>query len=233
MFSQLYRERARDRIIDEVKADKNILSAASIGSYARNEVDRWSDIDLTFGIDSATSSADAIEQYKKFIKEEFQGEFLFKISLKPIDYIVFLLPGCLQIDLSFSPQNHFGPLSEHFELLFGTHGAKPEVEPPSEIKEKFGLIVHHLLRSYVSLKRKQIPKAVDWLSKAQKYAMSIESNKNNEVPIFFDELKSSNYRSSEEIQSRLNQCIKHLPSLEHKNPNKLKRITLLLEELEF
>ena len=60
MFTVSYREEVRQKIIDKSKMDHRIVSAAVIGSYAQGTVDRWSDIDLTFGVDEPMTAAETI-----------------------------------------------------------------------------------------------------------------------------------------------------------------------------
>ena len=60
-------------------------------------------------------------------------------------YRVFLLPGCLQFDLSFTPASRSVPLGPKFKLLFG-RAARPPLPillPP----RLFGHAVHHALRA--------------------------------------------------------------------------------------
>jgi hypothetical protein len=59
---------------------------------------------------------------------------------------VFLLPGCLQFDLSFTPASKFGASGPKFKLLFGHVVEKPYLQSPS-VHELFGYAVHHALRA--------------------------------------------------------------------------------------
>ena len=50
MFTAEERERIRERLIERAKADPLVVSGAEVGSRALGPGDRWSDIDLTFGL---------------------------------------------------------------------------------------------------------------------------------------------------------------------------------------
>ena len=57
-----------------------------------------------------------------------------------IIYRVFLLPGGLQVDLSFMPASRFGAGGPRFRLLFGEAHERPWPTPPS-IQDLFGWAV--------------------------------------------------------------------------------------------
>ena len=55
MFTADERDQVRDRIIEMAKRDPRVTAGALIGSTAAGLGDRWSDIDITFGIEDGTS----------------------------------------------------------------------------------------------------------------------------------------------------------------------------------
>jgi len=64
MFSIDDRNRVRDHVLERARADVRVVAGAVIGSLAYSEGDRWSDLDLTFGVSdtvagTSTSFADA------------------------------------------------------------------------------------------------------------------------------------------------------------------------------
>jgi predicted nucleotidyltransferase len=50
MFTEGHRHRVRARLIERARLDDRITGAAITGSAARDAEDRWSDIDLFFGV---------------------------------------------------------------------------------------------------------------------------------------------------------------------------------------
>ena len=87
-------------------------------------------------------------------------------------YRVFLLPGCLQFDLSFTPATEFGALGPKFKLLFG--GAMKKAPLPSPSAEAlFGYAVHHSLRARFCIERGRWWQAEYWISGVRDYALHL------------------------------------------------------------
>jgi hypothetical protein len=87
-------------------------------------------------------------------------------------YRVFLLPGCLQLDLSFAQASAFGAGGPNFELLFGEAVARPHVPPPSA-HELFGYAVHHAVRARFCIERSRSWQAEYWISAVRDHALSL------------------------------------------------------------
>ncbi len=85
---------------------------------------------------------------------------------------MFLLPGCLQFDLSFTPASVFGAGGPKFRLLFGDAVEKPYAGPP-DAHELFGYAVHHALRARVCIERGRYWQAEHWISGVRDYALSL------------------------------------------------------------
>jgi hypothetical protein len=85
---------------------------------------------------------------------------------------VFLLPGCLQFDLSFTPASKFGATGPKFQLLFGNAVEKPYAQPPST-QELFGYAVHHALRARFCIERARYWQAEYWISATRDYALNL------------------------------------------------------------
>ncbi|MBK9247889.1 MAG: nucleotidyltransferase domain-containing protein [Ignavibacteria bacterium] len=172
LFTIEKREEIRNAIISNVKSDNRIVSAAVIGSYSRGEVDRWSDIDLTFGIDETVPTNTVMDSMTEYMIQEFQAVVLFDISRGTTMYRVFILPGCLQVDLSFSSVSHFGAVGSHFTLLYGSSLEKPQ-PMPQKTRELFGYMIHHLLRAKFCAERDRLWQAEFWLAEARNYALKL------------------------------------------------------------
>ena len=57
VFTVDERNRIRDRILEVAHSDDRIVAGAVVGSLATDEGDRWSDLDLTFGVTPEESNA--------------------------------------------------------------------------------------------------------------------------------------------------------------------------------
>ncbi len=104
--------------------------------------------------------------------EEFDAAPLFDLPGGPSIYRVFLLPGCLQFDLSFTPAPKFGANGPKFKLIFGDAVERPYTQPPSA-HELFGYAVHHALRARFCIERARFWQAQYWIGGARDYALNL------------------------------------------------------------
>jgi hypothetical protein len=146
MFSVRGRERVRDRVLRLAASDARVVAGAAVGSLALDEGDRWSDLDLTFAVPDNLSIPDVLKNWTRTLVSEFNAAHLFDLPSGASIYRVFLLPGCLQFDLSFTPVSKFGASGPKFKMLFGSAVEKPHVQPTSA-EELFGYAVHHAVRA--------------------------------------------------------------------------------------
>ena len=172
MFTVAERDHIRDYVLQLASSDKRVVAGAVIGSLALSEGDRWSDLDLTFAVADEFSMLDVLEDWTRKLVEKFEAAQLFDLPSGPSIYRVFLLPGCLQFDLSFTPASKFGAAGPKFRLLFGHAVERPHAQPPSA-KELFGYAVHHALRARFCIERGRIWQAEYWISATRDYALSL------------------------------------------------------------
>ena len=165
MFTIQERNRVRDRLLEIARADSRIVSAAFVGSSSTGG-DRWSDLDLTFGISDAVDVSDMLDYWTETCKKEFQAVKLFDLVSGPSTYRVFLFSGNLQVDLSFTPSKDFGSAGPRFRLLWGCYTERRRAPPPSSV-HLFGLAVHHLLRARICIERRRFWQAEYWIGEAR------------------------------------------------------------------
>ena len=171
MFTAEYRNSIRDRLIEMGRADRRLVAGALIGASAGGE-DRWSDLDLTFGLADYATLADVLSDWTAHLQREFDAVHLFDLPYLSTTYRVFLLPGNLQVDLSFTPRAEFGALGPKFKLLFGSAVERNHV-PASSPQHLFGLAVHHLVRGRICIERGRLWQAEYWISAARDHALSL------------------------------------------------------------
>lgn len=171
MFNVEQRDRARDEILQLARGDARIVAAALVGASAGGG-DRWSDVDLTFGVASDASVADVLTDWSSRLDSELDAVRLFDLPRDTSIYRVFLLPGCLQVDLSFTPAASFGARGPRFELVFGEAIEHPPVEPPSA-EELFGLGAHHAVRTRLCIERSRLWQAEYWLSALRDHVLEL------------------------------------------------------------
>ena len=172
MFSISDRDHIRERVMQLAASDVRVIAGAVVGSLALSEGDRWSDLDLTFAVADEFSMFEVLEDWTRIIFDEFNATHLFDLPSGPSIYRVFLLPGCLQFDLSFTPASKFGATGLKFKLLFGSAIEKPYMPEPSA-QELFGYAVHHALRARFCIERGRFWQAEHWISATRDYALSL------------------------------------------------------------
>src|SRR6059036_2136559 len=119
MFTVEERDLVRNRIVQMSRADPRLVGGALVGSTAGGGGDRWSDLDLTFGLADGAAIDDVLADWTARLVNEFQAVHLFDLPHLSTIYRVFLLPNNLQVDLSFTPGNKFLAKGLKYDLLFG------------------------------------------------------------------------------------------------------------------
>lgn len=153
-------------------SDPRVVAGALLGSLAHDEGDRWSDLDLSFAVAGHLPVGEVLEDWTRTLASEFDAAQLFDLPSGATIYRVFLLPGCLQFDLSFTPAAQFGARGPKFKLLFGSAVALPYAQPPPA-RELFGYAVHHALRARFCIARGRYWHAEYWISGVRDYALSL------------------------------------------------------------
>lgn len=132
MFSVEQRDALRERVLALAEDDERVVAGAVVGSLAVDGADRFSDLDLTFGIADHVRVADVLDDWARTLIEEHDAVQLVELERGPTTYRVFLLPDALQLDLSMTPAARFRPAGPRFRLLFGetTAGESETPMPP-------------------------------------------------------------------------------------------------------
>jgi len=140
VFTVEERDAARDRILEIARADGRVVGAALVGSLSVGPGDQWSDLDLTFAVSDDVPVDQVITDWTKELVAHLDAVVLLDLPSGATTYRVFLLPRCLQIDLSFTPAASFRPRSPRFRLLFGNAGEISMPDPP-DARDLFGWAV--------------------------------------------------------------------------------------------
>lgn len=137
--------------------DDRVVAGKIVGSLAAGGGDRFSDLDLTFAVADGVPIGDVLEAWSKVVESELEGMQLFDLPAGASIYRVFLLPGCLQLDLSFTPSSQYDA---------------PRPGPPNA-RELHGYGAHHALRARFSIERGRLWLAEYWVSAVRDYALSL------------------------------------------------------------
>jgi predicted nucleotidyltransferase len=119
VFSPEERERLRAELIGAAGADPRITGVALTGSAAGGREDRWSDIDLAFGVAAAAGVKETLADWSRRMYERHQCLHHLDVFVGETVYRVFFLASTLQVDLAFSPEAEFGARAPTFKLLSG------------------------------------------------------------------------------------------------------------------
>jgi hypothetical protein len=173
VFTVEERQRVRDRLLQMAHADDRIVAGAEIGALAQGGGDRWSDLDLTFGVADGTVGA-VLDDWTADVRREFAAAHLFDLPFQTSIYRVFLLPGNLQVDLSFTPASDFGAFGPKFTLLFGD-AVERDPPPQPSAHHLFGLGAHHAVRARICIERGRPWQAEYWISALRDEALTLAS----------------------------------------------------------
>jgi hypothetical protein len=129
LFTPEERETVRERLLERARSDPSVSAGAIIGSAVTGNEDRWSDIDLTFGVTEPV--AEVLADWGGWVERELGALHWWDLPLGSTTYRVFLLPRCLQVDLSFTPATEFGARGPAWRTLFGETVEQPLSQPPT------------------------------------------------------------------------------------------------------
>jgi predicted nucleotidyltransferase len=173
VFTVEDRERVHERVLGLARQDPRVVAGAVLGSRAPGDGDRWSDLDLMFAVADGATVAELLTDWTAVLSAQLDAVRLFDLPFRTTVYRVFLLPGCLQLDLSFTPIRDFAPTGPNFRLLFGVAGPPAQPDPPAQAADLFGLAVHHALRGRFCIERARHWQAEYWISAVRDYALSL------------------------------------------------------------
>lgn len=171
MFSIDERERVRELLLEKARSDARVVAAAAIGGSASGG-DRWSDLDLTFGVADGVPVEAVLTDWTQALQADFGAAVLFDLPVLSTIYRVFLLPGMLQVDLSFTPAAEFGARGPRFQLLFGAAVKHRFASPPAP-EHIFGLGVHHAVRGHICIQRGRLWQAEYWIHGVRDQALAL------------------------------------------------------------
>jgi hypothetical protein len=183
VFTVEQRDALRTRVLRFAEEDERVVAGAAVGSLAVGSGDRFSDLDLTFGIGDDAPVAGVLDDWTDRLSGEQDAVQLADLVRGPTIYRVFLLPDALQFDLSMTPAAHFRPAGPRFRLLFGETAAEPEVDTPpvpgnlfiptpAVAHDLFGWGVIYALHSRACIERGRLWAAEHYVDAVRDHALS-------------------------------------------------------------
>ena len=185
MFTVEQRDALRDRVLRLAQEDERIVAGAAVGSLAVDGGDRFSDLDLTFGVAEHARVADVLADWTHTLIDELAGVQLAELERGPTTYRVFLFPDLLQLDLSMTPAARFRPAGPRFRLLFGetaaggSEAAVPSaagdlfLSTPAVAADVFGWGVIYAVYARTCIERGRVWQAEHYVGAVRDHALSL------------------------------------------------------------
>ena len=185
MFTVEQRNALREHLLELAEEDERVVAGAAVGSLAVDGGDRFSDLDLTFGIADNVPVADVLNDWTRTLIGERDAVHLADLARGPTTYRVFLLPDALQFDLSMTPAAQFRPAGPRFRLLFGETAAGASEVPtpqvagdlfvptPSIAHDLFGWGVIYALHARACIERGRVWQAEHYVGAVRDHALSL------------------------------------------------------------
>jgi predicted nucleotidyltransferase len=185
VFTVEQRDALRERVLRLAEEDDRVVAGALVGSLAVDGGDRFSDVDLTFGIADEVPLADVLEDWTRSLIDELGAVRLVDLERGPTTYRVFLLPDALQLDLSMTPAARFRPAGPRFRLLFGETAAADSEEPTAPAAGSlfidtaavadaiFGWGVIYALHARACIERGRVWQAEHYVGAVRDHALSL------------------------------------------------------------
>ena len=174
MFTVEQRDALREHLLQLAAEDERVVAGAVVGSLAVDGGDRFSDLDLTFGIADLVPVAEVLDDWTRMLIGERDAVHLVDLERGPTTYRVFLLPDALQFDLSMTTAARFRPAGPRFRLLFGeTAAGDHEVSTPPVAHDLFGWGVIYALHARACIERGRVWQAEHYVGAVRDHALSL------------------------------------------------------------
>lgn len=173
MFTVEQRDALRNRVLQLAEEDARVVAGAAVGSLALGGGDRFSDLDLTFGVVDEVPVTEVLEDWTRTLAAERDAVQLTDLERAPTIYRVFLLPGALQFDLSVTPAHAFRPAGPGWRTLFG-ETAEGETRPtPPDPNDLFGWGVIYALHARSCTERGRLWQAEHYVGAVRDHALAL------------------------------------------------------------
>jgi hypothetical protein len=174
LFTPEGRADLRSGLLKHAASDTRISGAAITGSAAAEHEDRWSDIDLAFGIADPAELANVLADWTTHMYDRHLAVHHCDIRSAAWIYRVFLLPGTLQVDLAFVPATEFRALAPTFRLMFGEANEARHAPPPMTV-DIIGLGWLYALHARSAIARRRLWQAEYMISGVRDHALALAS----------------------------------------------------------
>lgn len=172
MYTPDDRARVRSALLERAAADCRISGAAITGSAAADREDRWSDVDLAFGVADPANVSAVLADFTGHMYQRHGAVHHVDVRAGAWIYRVFLLPDTLQVDLAFVAAAEFRPLAPTFRLVSGAANELRHGAPPAT-GDLIGLAWLHALHVRSAIARGKFWQAEYMISGVRDYALAL------------------------------------------------------------
>jgi hypothetical protein len=195
VFTVEQRDALRDRVLTMGTRDERVVAGAIVGSLAVGAGDRYSDVDLTFGVAEGADVADVLGDWTHELVARDGALRLVDLVRGPTTYRVFLCPDALQLDLSMTPTADFRPAGPRFRLEFGTlapdRPEAPRTPPPGDLfiatptvrEDVFGWGVIYALHARACIERGRVWQAEHYLGAVRDHGLALACLREGVTPV--------------------------------------------------
>jgi len=183
MFTPEERARVKDRVLALARGDARITGGAVTGSASIGAEDRWSDIDLSFGVADGVEPADVLTEWTELLARELDVVHHWDVRSGPTIYRVFLLPGGLELDVAVTPHLEFRARGPKFRLLFG-ESLERATTPSPPVDDLIGLGWLSALDARKAIDRGKPWAAEYWIGSVRDQALALACLRLGEPPAY-------------------------------------------------
>jgi hypothetical protein len=174
VFTVEQRDALREHVLRLAEKDERAVAGAAVGSLAVDGGgDRFSDLDLTFGIADGVPVTEVLDDWTRKLSQDKDALQLADLERGPTIYRVFLLPDALQFDLSMTPAAQFRAAGPRFRLLFGKTTGDPRTPTPPLAHDLFGWGVIYALHSRSCIERGRVWQAEHYVGAVRDHALAL------------------------------------------------------------
>lgn len=172
MFTPTDRDRLRDQLVSDARADARITGAALTGSTSIGRDDRWSDIDLAVCVAAGAELAEVMSDWTTRMYTDHAAIAHLDLRRGGTVYRVYLLDSTLQVDIAFSPAAEFGAIGPTFRLEFG-EANHPRPAPEPAVADLIGWGWLYALHARSSIERGRVWQAEYMISGIREHVLAL------------------------------------------------------------
>lgn len=172
MFTPEERARTRELVLELARSDPRVTGGALTGSGAGAGEDRWSDVDVAFGLADGVRPEAVLEDWTEVLEREVGVVQHWELRGGTTVYRVFLLRDGLELDVGLMPAAEFGARGPAFRLVFGQNAELPPAQEP-ETEHLIGLGWHHALHARAAIERGHPWKAAFYIGALKDHSLAL------------------------------------------------------------